>query len=188
MDSEDSNLNIYTPCSALINECDRCTSKETRIKCVDGYETGENGECISVDEINQQNYYKDEETQKYIKCDIIDYCVKCSSGEKCLECQEGYNVINDTFQKSQNNQDEQSSSDKLSRGAIAGIVLGCVAFLSLASFLVYFFVNKFKGIGNAKPDNNIAKTENGEKLDEGEEKVEENTSIYEKSMKKLRKN
>ena len=188
MDSEDSNLNIYTPCSAFINECDRCTSKETRIKCVDGYETGENGECISVDEINQQNYYKDEETQKYIKCDIIDYCVKCSSGEKCLECQEGYNLINDICQRSQNNQDDQNSSDKLSGGAMAGIVLGCVAFLSLVSFLVYFFVNKFKGIGNAKPDNNIAKTENGEKLDEGEEKVEENTSIYEKSMKKLRKN
>ena len=176
----DSKLNIFTACSILINNCNKCTNNETCIKCEERFQIEQNDKCVSENLINENYYYKDEESNKYVNCGIIENCLTCTSETKCISCIEGFEIVDDKCQKIINQE-----NDKLSTASIVGIVLGGVGFLSIASFLTYYFLRKLKI--SKKSNNNVAKTENEEKLGKEDkiEEIEENVGSLKQSSKEV---
>ena len=144
------------------------------------FQIEENDKCVSDNLIKENYYYKDEESNKYVNCGIIENCLTCTSETKCISCIEGFEIVDDKCQKIINQE-----NDKLSTASIVGIVLGGVGFLSIASFLTYYFLRKLKI--SKKSNKNVAKTENEEKLGKEDkiEEIEENVGSLKQSSKEV---
>ena len=96
-----------------------------------------NNTCLSKKIIeDENNYYKDDITNKYISCATLDNCVKCLSKTICTHCQEGFVINNNICEKI------KDSDNNLSTGAIVGIIVGCLVFLLLVAGLVYYLLKK----------------------------------------------
>ena len=80
----------------------------------------------------------------YKKCDSeISHCQKCSSKTKCDACLDGYELqendgISICYKK------EDDDDDGLSKGAIAGIVIGCVGCAAIISFIIILLCKRKK--------------------------------------------
>ena len=173
---KENNMYVYNqqglliPCSSLIQDCDRCTNSENCFQCKEGSGLTNDNNCVSESMVQENhNYYKNETTNRYISCSIIENCIACTSSTICTSCQNGYKINNDNTCEKIND----SSDDDLSKGAIAGIVIGCAAFLALIVIGGYFL---YKNVLN-KPNNeikiNVENTEEqGDKIQENKENPE----------------
>ena len=119
---------------------------------------GISNSCVSNALIDNNSYFKDETTNKYVSCSIIDNCLACTSRTVCTKCKEGFNVDNNNIC-----QVNPEDDNKLSKGAIAGIVIGCLGFLFLVALFVYFLIK------NNKNKEKIETIESEEKADVKEE-------------------
>ena len=136
--------NLYSPCSDLIQLCHKCDNKDTCLECgIDGA-LEENNTCISKELVENQNYFLDETTHKYVSCSTIENCLNCTSSTVCTGCEEEFEVNNSKCQKKVTQVNSDSKDDKLSTGAIIGIVFGCLGFMLLVAGGVYFLLNKFR--------------------------------------------
>ena len=136
------NEGILTPCSSLIKDCNRCNNTSSCYECQGDTALIENDTCIQKELVeNNNNYFKDNVTNKYISCSIINNCITCESSTKCLSCKDGFNVENDICTEIISNDD--NDDNKLKTGAIIGIVFGCLGFFLLVAGALYFFMAKF---------------------------------------------
>ena len=141
------NNDIYYLCEESLPHCTNCISQTECTQCQTDYILDAEKKCISQEDINSQFYFIDEDTEKYLRCSIIDNCIKCLSRSECILCQNGFELNNNICKKIEINDNDD---DKLSTGAIIGIVFGCLGFLLIVAAFIYFFViKKMKGnIGN----------------------------------------
>ena len=125
---------ILKLCSSMINDC---------IKCYNSLHAS-NNTCLSKILIEEnENYFKDEINNVYISCSVLDNCIKCKSKTECTYCKEGF-VVNNNICKKINDE-----NNKLSKGVIAGIVVGCSLFFLLSSGLAYYLISKKNIIKNS---------------------------------------
>ena len=172
----DDNIQEYIPCFILLSGCDSCNSKTKCIQCDEGFELEINDTCISQSLIEENIYYQDEDSHKYISCTIIDNCLTCTSSSFCTSCQEGFKVNNNNKCQSMSSVDDGTNNDKkneLSTGAIIGIVFGIIGFLLLVIGTIFYLLKKFNNKRNiinletiANPDDNIK-----EKVDDNIEEI-----------------
>ena len=124
-------------CSSMINSCNRCNNSTSCFECQTESGLLYNNTCLSKKIIeDENNYYKDDITNKYISCATLDNCVKCLSKTICTHCQEGFVINNNICEKI------KDSDNNLSTGAIVGIIVGCLVFLLLVAGLVYYLLKK----------------------------------------------
>ena len=179
------NDGLLKPCSDLMQKCLRCNESTFCIECqnngalIDG-----NNTCVDKSEIERtKTHFRDETTNRYISCSIMDNCVNCDSSTVCISCQEGFTLKNNKCTPINNKND---SDDGLGTGAIIGIVFGCLGFLLIVAGVVFFLLNKVFLKDKSVPKNEmrekveIAK-ENDEKdlennLENAEEVIENNTN------------
>ena len=85
----------------------------------------------------------------YKKCDLeISNCQKCSSETKCDSCSDGYELQeNDSISICYKKED-----DGLSKGAIAGIVLGSVGCAGIATMIILLLLKRKKDEKEKKPN------------------------------------
>ncbi|MBR4261362.1 MAG: hypothetical protein IKQ33_05390, partial [Clostridia bacterium] len=153
-------------------ECERCFPGFVFLdnKCVeighcedygyDGYGIdNENGDCIKCEEgyflagtssgtycdnnNNKDSYFlANKALEIYKRCDSeIANCQKCSSKTKCDTCSDGYeSQENDGISICYKKEDDDD--DGLSKGAIAGIVIGCIGCASLIFFIILLWKRK----------------------------------------------
>ena len=138
---------LYSPCSDLIQLCHKCNNVSTCTECGNDGALEENNTCISMELVENHYYFKDETTNKYVSCSNIDNCITCNSSTVCTECKEEFEVKNSKCQKKETQVNDKGKDNKLSTGAIVGIVFGCLGFLLIIAGGVYFFLNKFKNAG-----------------------------------------
>ena len=187
---KDNNIYIYNPqgllvtCSSIYQDCNRCNETHKCIECQEGAGLIDNNTCLSKATIEEEHhYYKDETTNSYISCSVMNNCITCSSSTICTSCQTGFKINNNNLcEKINESNDENDDNKGLSTGAIIGIVIGCVAFLALVAFLVYYLYNKFFKKSNV---DNIKMNTIGDKADidiaqEKKEIIEEETVKEEK--------
>ena len=121
----------------MIKDCDRCYDSNTCFQCQDNADLLENDTCISKEIIEQeQNFFKDETTNKYISCSVMEHCHSCISGTECIKCEEGFTLNNNKC----SSDDEEKKG--LSKGATAGIAVGTILFLLLLALIAYFVYKK----------------------------------------------
>ena len=131
-----------------------------------------NDTCLQKRIIEEnENYFKDEISNKYISCSILDNCIKCKSKTECISCQEGFFINNNICEKI-----ESDKNKNLSTGAIIGIIVGCLCFLILVGVLVWYFY-KLKASKNIIPQKE--EITNGKNL-KGQENEKENANQIEK--------
>ena len=163
---------IYSPCSDLISLCKKCNSTENCTECgVEGV-LEESNICITKVLVENNSYFEDETTHKYVSCSIIDNCLACTSRTVCSICKEGFDIKNNICQI---HSSDDESDNKLSTGEIIGIVFGCVGFLLIVGGGVYFFLIKYK---NFNP--NVIEEKPGN-IEENVGKVEENINLDKKN-------
>ena len=166
--------NILKSCSSLIKDCNKCTDSKTCINCKEGTGLIDDNTCLSETIIeNNKNYYYDASTQKYISCSVIENCLTCVSSTVCTSCKSGFKLNNNIC-----NEDEDD--DKLSTGAIIGIVFGCLGFLLILALIVYFLFKKYFKKNNGDNNNNDDRKDenyNDEIDEEGIEKIPYNEAI-----------
>ena len=114
------------------------------ITCKNGYflaEVSSGTYCASNN--NKDSYFLSNKALGiYKRCDLeIANCQKCSSKTKCDACSDGYELqendgISICYKK------EDDDDDGLSKGAIAGIVIGCVGCAALISFIILLLKRK----------------------------------------------
>ena len=176
------NEGLLAPCSSLIQDCHKCNDSSTCFECQDNAALIDNDTCIPKEIVEENdNYFIDNKTNKYISCSIIDNCITCESSTKCTSCKNGFNLNNDICIEIINDNNEDDS-DNLATGAIIGIVFGCFGFLLLVAGAVYFLMNKILTKNINRNDNNIAEANNivedtegrGENVQEEDAKVPEN--------------
>ena len=166
---KESNMYAYNPkgflilCSSLIEDCNECENYQNCLNCKDGSGLTNNNKCISESIVEQNhNYYKDETTNRYISCSIIENCISCTSSTICISCKNGYKINSDNICEKVNDKDDND----LSKGAIAGIVIGCFLFLVLIIIGGYFL---YKNVLNKKNSENIHIENTEEKDDKNQE-------------------
>ena len=156
-------------CSNLIKDCDRCYNDNTCFKCQDEAELLENDTCISKEIIEQeQNFFKDENTNKYISCSVIEHCLSCKSKTECIKCEEGFDLNNN---KCSDNDEENKG---LSKGAVAGIVIAVVLFLLILGLIAYFVYKKM----SKKYLSCVTDSNNRYDINEIKKEKEENKNIH----------
>ena len=155
------NLKIYELCSNLIDLCHKCSSNSTCTECSNEGALEESNICISKELVNNNNYFLDEETNKYVSCSIINNCITCNSNTTCLSCKDGYILNNHICKKREQKNDDKDN--KLSTGAIVGIIFGCLGFLLIVAGVIIFILYKLKK--NKFGNNNPSLVKN-EKVDE----------------------
>ena len=158
---------IYTPCSELINLCHTCSDESTCTSCEDDAALEINDKCVSNELIQNNNYYLDETTTKYVSCSIIDNCLTCTSGTVCTSYNEGYAL---TEEKKRQKIDGRNGGGNLSSGGIVGIVFGCLGFLLIAAGIIYYLLKRMKKQNMYQDDLNVYPEE---KIDKKEEKNEQ---------------
>ena len=142
---------LYTPCSELISLCHKCNNESTCTDCGTDGSLDINDKCASNDQIQNNNYYLDETTNKYVSCSIINNCLTCSSNTICISCNPGY-ILNNDKKCDKINEDDD---DGLSTGAIIGIVFGSLGFLLIVAGVIYYLINKMKKQNNYQGDINV---------------------------------
>ena len=179
----DNNIYIWTPngllspCSSLIKDCHKCneTSKCYESKCYECQEDSaliDNDTCLKKTELEEKkNYFKDETTNRYISCSIMDNCNTCESRTECTSCLDGFILSNNLCNKINN---DNNDDDGLGTGAIIGIVFGVVGFLLLAILTGYYLIKKVFNKNNGKQVNtNANNAVNDDAINiEGNERVE----------------
>ena len=146
---------LIKPCYSLIPNCNRCNNSDICYECQGEAALIDNNTCISKIILEEnKKYFKDNVTNKYISCSVINNCVTCESSIKCLSCQEGFDLNNGICNTIISNDD---NDNKLSTGAIIGIVFGCLGFLVLVGGVVYFLINKYynRNINDTNMNNDI---------------------------------
>ena len=177
------NDGLLTPCSALIQDCQRCNDSSTCLECQGDSALIDNNTCANKTEIEEnKNYFKDEKTNMYISCSVMDNCVTCASSTDCTSCKNGF-TLNNKKCVNNNENGKNDNDDGLSTGAIIGIVFGCLGFLLIISGIGYFVFNKF-----FKRDNNIVKPDINEKVEIKVEKFENNPEIDDKELENVKQN
>ena len=171
----DTELNLYTPCSELISDCNKCYNDSTCFECGNNFALLENDTCLSETIIEEKkNFYKDEITNKYVSCSIMDNCLTCSSSKVCLSCKEGFRI-------NTNNQCEKNieeNDNKLSTGGIIGIVFGCVGFLLMAIGGAFFLVKKFANKAFKKEINTFENNDENLKVEKKEQNGQNEAVIH----------
>ena len=167
---KESNMYAYNPqgflisCSSLIENCNECENYENCLNCKDGSGLTNENKCVSESMVEQNhNYFKDE-NNRYISCSIIENCISCTSSTICTSCQNGYKINGVNICEKI---DDDNDND-LSKGAIAGIVIGCFAFLVFIIIGGYFL---YKNVLTKKNGEIIHKIEN---TDAKENQIQEN--------------
>ena len=170
---------VYSDCSDLISLCYKCNNENTCTECGSNGALEENDKCIDNSLVENNTYFINITTNKYVSCSIINNCIKCSSSTNCLLCQEGFEVKNNICQSisggNENNDNNNKEDKKLSTGAIVGIVLGILGFLLIAAGLVFFLMNKYRKqqtVPNTIPDEEKMEEKMEEKIKEKEKEVE----------------
>ena len=75
-----SNEGLLIPCSSLIKDCVKCNNSNTCYECQSDTVLIDNNTCVKLIEIKENNnFFRDEETQKYVSCSIIPQCITCNS-------------------------------------------------------------------------------------------------------------
>ena len=132
------NNGLLELCSSLIKSCSRCNNSNTCYKCQDDVDLLENNTCISKEIVEQgQNFFKDEITNKYVSCSVMEHCLSCKSRTECIKCEEGFALNNNGCFD-----DDNEETKGLSKGAIIGIVVGIVLSLLLLILIAYFLWKK----------------------------------------------
>ena len=122
-----------------------------------------------------QKYFKDELTNKYFSCSILDNCIKCTSKTVCTSCKEGYFINNNFCEKISESDDDNND---LSIGAIIGIICGCLIIILI---LILFFIFRKKICRKNNMDNEFGNIEmNGENIKKEEMNEKEPESRTEK--------
>ena len=176
----DRELGIYTPCNAVLSYCNKCDNSTTCFECGNGAGLEESNICISKEFIENHTYVLDEETHKYVNCSIINNCITCTSTTICTLCKDEFKINNNICVEAKSLDDD--SDDKLSTGAIIGIVFGCIGFLAIVVVVAFFLLKKLKKPLEAKVDSSIVIHENkvdnleNQNQDENAEKTEEATT------------
>ena len=94
------NSTHYKKCSETINDCAICSSGDQCDQCSpNNYFVDDNHTvCISIIDINIEEYYQYDQ-YNYHKCSwFIDMCKKCNSSF-CNLCYENYTLVNDNYKK-----------------------------------------------------------------------------------------
>ena len=98
---KDINDGYYYPCNNSINNCEKCTSNNKCIKCVDDFIRKDKNyeECVPVGDIDEEKYYRDpKDNNMYLSCSNFVYdCVKCDYPNKCNECKEDFIFLNGNY-------------------------------------------------------------------------------------------
>ena len=176
----DSELGIYTPCNVVLSDCNKCNNSANCFECGNGAGLEESNICISKEFIENHTYVLDEAIHKYVNCSIINNCITCTSTTICTLCKDGFKINNNICVDAKSLDDD--SDDKLSTGAIIGIVFGCIGFLAIVAVVAYFLLKKLKKPLEAKVDSSIVINENkvdnleNQNQDENAEKTEEATT------------
>jgi len=155
---------LYTPCSELISLCHKCNNESTCTDCGTDGSLDINYKCASKDQIQNNNYYLDEATNRYVSCSIINNCLTCSSNTICISCNPGY-ILNNDKKCDKINEDDD---DGLSTGAIIGIVFGSLGFLLIVAGVIYYLINRMKKQNSYQGDINDVPEEKIESKNEQE--------------------
>jgi len=174
----DNNIYIWTPngllspCSSLIKDCHKCNETSKCYECQEDSALIDNDTCLKKTEIEEKkNYFKDETTNRYISCSIMDNCNTCESRTECTSCLDGFILSNNLCNKINN---DNNDDDGLGTGAIIGIVFGVVGFLLLAILTGYYLIKKVFNKNNGNQVNtNANNAVNDDAINiEGNERVE----------------
>ena len=174
----DNNIYIWTPngllspCSSLIKDCHKCNETSKCYECQEDSALIDNDTCLKKTELEEKkNYFKDETTNRYISCSIMDNCNTCESRTECTSCLDGFILSNNLCNKINN---DNNDDDGLGTGAIIGIVFGVVGFLLLAILTGYYLIKKVFNKNNGKQVNtNANNAVNDDAINiEGNERVE----------------
>ena len=167
------NDGLLITCSSLINNCNRCNDSQTCLECQDGFGLIDNNTCLIKEVLEgNQNYFIDKETKKYISCSIMEHCITCNSSSVCTSCKEGFILENDKCKNPNEGKDKG-----LSGGAIAGIVIGCLGFISISTGIGYYifkYILPKKSISNGINNGDISKIKNDKAKIQKQQKVKEN--------------
>ena len=150
---------IYTSCSDLISLCHKCKNENTCIECINEGALLENDSCIHNVFILNNSFFKNETSQKYVSCSIINNCIKCTSDTECILCNEGYYIDNNKCLRNLINDD-----NGLSNSAILGIIFGCIGTLLIAGGVIYFLFKKLNIHKVPDISTDEKKDEKGEKI------------------------
>ena len=128
------NNGILKHCPSMINGCYKCNNNTSCLECQSGLALLYDDTCLQKKIIEEsQKYFKDELTNKYFSCSILDNCIKCTSKTVCTSCKEGYFINNNFCEKISESDDDNND---LSIGAIIGIICGCLIIILI---LILFF-------------------------------------------------
>ena len=162
-----SNDGTLVTCSSLIPDCNRCNDSSTCYECKENAALIDNNTCLNKTEIEiNKQYYKDNSTNRYISCSMIDNCITCNSSTVCTLCHNGF-TLNENNQCNKIYTNNNNSNEGLSTGAKIGIVFGCLGFVLLMAGIVYFIWNKFY----KKKNDEVAVVHFDEKFDDKKEEV-----------------
>lgn len=173
-------LNKTSDCTKCIvencNECDP-NNLEQCLDCSTGYRLNATGQCVecnasNCETCNFNSYVCDscaagyafnltKGSPDYKKCSIRIRAANCAVEnnndlDSCSECIDpDYWIVTGDYQCIRRWSPPPAKKKGLSAGAIAGIVVGCVAAVGIVTgLLVYFLVIRKKGIGNSASQDN----------------------------------
>ena len=122
---------LYSPCSDLISLCKKCNSIENCTECGEEGAMEESNICMAKELDENNSFFEDETTHKYVSCSIIDNCIACTSRTVCSTCKEGFNVKDNICQIQLSNE----SDNNLKTGEIIGIYF----------WMFWIFINSRRG-------------------------------------------
>ena len=176
--TNDSGINYYSCNNPLYNEvsnCIKCSNKYSCLQCHEDYIlVNNNTRCITQSSLDNNMFYynpiteiytscsdffKNETSQKYVSCSIINNCIKCTSDTECILCNEGYYIDNNKCLRNLINDD-----NGLSNSAILGIIFGCIGTLLIAGGVIYFLFKKLNIHKVPDISTDEKKDEKGEKI------------------------
>ena len=169
---------ILLSCSSLITDCKRCNDSSTCYECRNESALINNNTCVSKTLVeDNDNYFKDIVSNKYISCSIIDNCITCISSKQCTSCQKGYAINNNICQEIIS----EDNDNKLSTGAIIGIIIGCLGFAIIAALVIYYLVTKVFSKDNEIFNENVITT-GGDRIDKVSENEDNKENIEDKEI------
>ena len=126
----------------MINGCYKCDSSTSCLECQSEYVLLYDNTCLEKTIIeSNENYYKDESTNKYYSCSSLKNCIKCKSKDVCTYCKEGC-ILNNNACEENKESDDNNNDNGLSTGALVGIIVGCLVFILLLIGLLIFLFRK----------------------------------------------
>ena len=105
------NGDLLIACSSLIEDCNSCREADNCLTCQDGVGLTENNNCISVATVEEKHdYFKDENTNKFINCLTLENYITCISSSVCTSPQEGFTLENNQCTKNEEKKDDDGLS------------------------------------------------------------------------------